>query len=240
MGTRFEVQIIQSINDLKDSSITLLLVAVSGLCLSVLSVDAAVVLKPADTEAGYIARLLLNEAPFPGERGWVSENDTKAAMLAILWVCHGRIHHVPPGYRQFQVAAVSTRDIIDVITVGGEKGQCDGFFRDASGAFRALPRVHKRIDYLMNIANKGTPGRFARLLLYAQGLADAYVATGIRGADRYAELKEVNRIEVTGRAYSWMTDKDCYNPGGHFIKIPNQAQGSLGGNRFFTLKDLKR
>jgi len=43
-------------------------------------------LKPADTEAGYIALLLINEAPFPGERGWLSEADTKGAMLAILWV----------------------------------------------------------------------------------------------------------------------------------------------------------
>ena len=42
---------------------------------------ANVLLKPAHTESGYIARLLINETPFPGERGWVSETDTRAAML---------------------------------------------------------------------------------------------------------------------------------------------------------------
>ena len=115
----------------------------------------ALQLKPATTDAGYIARLLINEAPFPGERGWLSEDDTKATMLAILWVLHARIDHIPAGYRQEQIAAVRTRDIIDVITVGGEKGQCDGFYRDAGGTPRAVSRVHERIDYLSGIAGKG-------------------------------------------------------------------------------------
>ena len=196
-------------------------------------------LNPADTDAGYIARLLINEAPFPGERGWLSETDTKAAMLAILWVLHSRIEHVPPGYRQEQIAAVRTKDIIDVITVGGEKGQCDGFYRDAAGRPKAVPRVHERITYLSNIGNKGTPGKFARLLNYGQGLADAYERGGVEEADRFAALNQVGSIRVTGRAYSWMTDKDCYSPGGNFVKIPDGSEGSLGGNRFFTLKKLQ-
>jgi len=196
-----------------------------------------VLLKPADTKSGFIAQLLTNEVPFPGEHGWVGEENTKSAMLQILWVCHGRIHHVPSGYDRKEVAVTTSGDIIDVITVGGEKGQCDGFYRDAHGHFKAVPRVQKRIDYLLKIANEGTPGRFARLLLHAQGLADAYVAEGIRGADRYAGLDQVHKVSVTGRAYSWMADKDCYNPGGSFVKIPNAHEGSLGGNRFFTLKE---
>ena len=207
-------------------------------CLSV-QADAAVVLERADSAAGYIARLLVNEVPFPGERGWVSEADTRAAMLAVLWVCHGRIHHVPAGYKQKQVAATTTQNIIDVITVGGQRGQCDGFYRDKNGSFKAVSRVHKRIDRLLSIANKGKPGRFARLLLYAQGVADAYVESGISGADRYAGLKVVNSVKVTGRAYGWMSDKDCYKPGGSFVKIPNANDGSLGGNRFFTLEERK-
>lgn len=200
--------------------------------------DAAVDLKPADTEAGYIARLLLNEVPFPGERGWESEANSKGAMLAILYVLHARIHYIPAGYRQQQLAAIQTDDIIDVITVGGEKGQCDGFYRDANGNFKAVSRVHKRIDYLLGIAADGKPGRFARLMNYAQGLADAYVAGGVEEADRFAGLHEVNAVKVTGRAYSWMTDMDCYSPGGNFIRIPDDNEGSLGGNRFFTLKDV--
>ena len=192
-------------------------------------------LEPANTEAGYIARLLINETPFPGEKGWLSEEDTQAAMAAILWVLNSRIHHVPPGYKQTEVAAVKTDDIIDVITAGGEKGQCDGFYRDAKGNFVSVPRVQKRIDYLTEMANKGTPGKFARLLNYGQGLASAYVKGGMEEADRFAGIKRVGTIDVTGRAYSWMTDKDYYKPGGTFVKIPNSDQGALGGNRFFTL-----
>lgn len=192
-------------------------------------------LEPANTEAGYIARLLINETPFPGEKGWLSEADTQAAMSSILWVLNSRIHHVPPGYKQTEVAAVKTDNIIDVITAGGEKGQCDGFYRDAKGNFVSVPRVQKRIDYLTATANKGTPGKFARLLNYAQGLASAYVKGGMEEADRFAGIKRVGKIDVTGRAYSWMSDRDYYNPGGTFVKIPDSDQGALGGNRFFTL-----
>jgi hypothetical protein len=195
-------------------------------------------LQPADTTSGYIARLLINEAPFPGERGWLSEADTKSAMLSILYVLHNRIHTIPSGYRQEQLAAIRTKDIIDVITVGGEKGQCDGFYKDSKGNFLAVPRVHKRLNYLAEIAGKGKPGKFARLLNYAQGLGAAYVKGGIKEADHFAKLNMVGSTPVTGCAYSWMTDKDIYNPGGNFVKIPDGSKGSLGGNRFFTLKKL--
>jgi hypothetical protein len=53
-------------------------------------------------------------------------------------------------------------------------------------------------------------------------------------------LKRVGAIEVTGRAYSWMTDVDCYNPGGNFVSIPSSDEGSLGGNRFFTLRKVPK
>ena len=198
----------------------------------------AVTLKPPRTDAGYIALILLNETPFPGEKGWISERDTQGAMLSILWVLHCRIHYIPPGYRQVHIAAITTDDIIDIITVGGERGQCDGFYRDRAGVPRAVPRVYKRIDYLLKIANDGAPGRFARLMLYAQGLADAYVAGGMKGADRFASLRRIGPVNVTGRAYSWMTDQDRYHPGGSFVRIPNSDSGSLGGNRFFTLKKM--
>ena len=87
-----------------------------------------------------------------------------------------------------------------------------------------------------NIANDGAPGKFARLMNYAQGLADAYFSGGIVQADKFASLSEVKNVPVTGRAYSWMTDKDFYSPGGRFIRIPDNQSGTLGGNRFFTLQ----
>jgi hypothetical protein len=203
------------------------------------SVCAAVELKPPDTREGYVARLLLNEVPFPGERGWVSEKDTKAAMLSILWVLHSRMAHVPAGYSQRELAAVRSKDIIDVITAGGVRGQCDGFYRDSKGHPTMVSRVPKRLRYLLNIANKGKPGRFARLMTYGQDLADAYFRGGIKEADRFAALSSVGRLKVTGRAYSWMTDRDYYHPGGDFVKIPDSSEGSLGGNRFSTLKERR-
>ncbi|MBS0197834.1 MAG: hypothetical protein JSR77_13850 [Planctomycetes bacterium] len=196
-------------------------------------------LPPADTVEGYVALLLINETPFPGERAWVSEEETKAGMLAILWVLESRLHHIPSGYRQEQIAAERCENIIDVITAGGEKGQCDGFYRDDSGRYVAVRRVHERVDYLVACASRGAPGRFARLLKYAEDLSTAYVRGGIGAADRFAGLSDVNGTYVTGRAYSWMTDCDGYNPGGNFVRIPDADGGSLGGNRFFTLKKLK-
>lgn len=216
-------------------AVVLVLTAVTGLRGSVPRGP----LPPTDTVQGYLALLLINETPFPGERAWVSEEDTKAGMLAILWVLQSRLEYVPPGYRQSQIASEPCSNIIDVITAGGEKGQCDGFYKDSAGRFVTVPRVTERVDYLVACAAKGKPGKFARLLEYAGGLADAYVKQGVEGADRFAGLTRVGEVAVSGRAYSWMTDRDGYNPGGNFVKIPDDDDGSLGGNRFFTLRKLK-
>jgi hypothetical protein len=190
-----------------------------------------------NTTSGYLASLLINEVPFPGERAYVSEADTKNAMLQILWVLDSRIHQIPPGYLQQQVAGVRSQDIIDVITGAGGRRQCEGFYRNAAGQFVMDARVQERIDNLLGIANGGgKPGRFAGLLNHAQGLARAYVKNGIEEADRYAGLKQVGPLNVTGHAYSWMTDVDSYHPGGNFVSIPDADDGSLGGNRFFTLR----
>jgi hypothetical protein len=191
----------------------------------------------ANTTNGYIARLLINEVSFPGERAYESEAESQAAMLQILWVLHSRIYHIPKGYWQVHVAGVTSQDIIDVITGTGGRRQCEGFYRDASGRFVTVPRVEERVDNLLAIANSGgRPGRFAAMLNYAQNLARAYTKGGIEEADRFAGLKKVGSVPVTGRAYSWMTDMDCYHPGGNFVSIPDTADGSLGGNRFFTLR----
>ena len=190
-----------------------------------------------DTTAGYLARLLVNETPFPGERAYESEADTKGAMLQVLWVLHSRLRFIPKGYTQQQVAGVRSGDIIDVITGTGGRRQCEGFFRDDDGNFVTSPRVEERLDNLLRIANSGgAPGRFCRLLTYAQGLARAYESSGIEGADRYASLNQIGPIFVTGHAFSWMTDTNNYHPGGNFVTIPSSSDGSLAGNRFFTLR----
>ncbi len=209
-----------------------------ALMLSPVRVAAAFVqIAPADTPNGYLARLLINEVPFPGERSYESEADTRAAMLQVLWVLSSRINHIPAKYTQWQVAGVRSSDIIDVITGTPDRPQCEGFSRDKRGRFVTAPRVEERLNYLLKIANSGgKPGKFANLLNYAQDLANAYLKGGIDEADRFAGLKYAGSIRVTGRAYSWMTDLDCYNPGGNFVSIPSASDGSLGGNRFFTLR----
>ena len=191
-------------------------------------------MEAASEPSGYLARLLINESPFPGERGYVSEADSKATMLSILWVLHARMNCVPPGYKQEEIAAIRSQNVLEVITA---KNQCEGFSKDAAGQPVAAPRVEERLRYLTQIANRGDkPGRFANLLNFGQGLASAYLAGGIPGADRFAGLTVVNQVAVTGRAYSWMTGQDYYSPGGNFVKIPDSLQGLLGGNRFFTLR----
>jgi hypothetical protein len=196
----------------------------------------AAVLDPADTPGGYLARLLINEVPFPGEGAYESELNSKAAMLQILWVLDSRIRHIPKGYTQRQVAGVSSDDIIDVITGDGGRRQCEGFYLNEQGRYVTADRVEERINNLLEIANTGKPGRFATLINYAQGLARAYFKDGIQGADCYAGIKKVKTLPVTGRAYSWMTDADSYHPGGNYITIPDAQDGSLAGNRFFTLR----
>jgi hypothetical protein len=193
-------------------------------------------LAPADTARGYVARLLINETPFPGEHFWTSEADTCAAQAAIVWVLRRRLRDIPPRNTQRQVAAVTTDNVIDLLTAGGEHGQVDGFFRDARGRPAMAPRVTERIDHLIEIANRGTPGRFVRLLQHAQRLADDVV--GNSPADHFAHLREIDDIPVTGGAYGWMTDREMFRPGGNFVRVTDTWQGALGGNRFFALRRL--
>jgi len=215
--------------------------ALSGVIHTTVASEPFARLDPANTTTGYLARLLINETPFPGERAYESESETRESMLAILWVLHSRIHEIPKRYTQQQVAGVRSTNIIDVITGTGGRRQCEGFYRNDAGQFVTARRVEERVDNLLRIANSGDkPGRFAGLLSFAQGLAAAYFKTGITGADRYAALRRVGPVPVTGRAYSWMTDVGSFNPGGNFVTIPSADDGSLGGNRFFTLREVPR
>src|SRR3954462_6265668 len=85
--------------------------------------NAQVTLPAVGSVDGYVCRLLINEVPFPGERGYISEADTILAMDGLLRVLDARLKYIPPGYTQQQIAAVRTENIIDIITAGGEKGQ---------------------------------------------------------------------------------------------------------------------
>ena len=189
---------------------------------------------------GYVCRLLINEVPFPGERGYTSEADTMLAMEGLLRVLDARLKHIPPGYTQQQIASGRTSNIIDIITAGGVKGQFDGFYRDASGTPAMVPRITQRIDNLLQIAGRGQPGKFGRLLEHAAAIARDYTSGTLSFRDPHKDVRAVNGVAATGRAYSWMTDEPQYNPGGNFLRIPDDQGGSLGGNRFYTLKKHPR
>jgi hypothetical protein len=194
-------------------------------------------LEGSGTEAGYLARLLINEAAFPGERGWVSEEDSKDTMRSVLWVLRSRMGHVPAGYTRKEVGGVDSAKLLDFVTA---KGQCEGFGLDAAGKRTIAPRVEERVKYLLKLANSGSkPGRFAALINYAQDLAKRQCEGKITEEDLFEGLSTVGGVAVTGRAYSWMTGSDAYHPGGSFVKIPDSLRGLLGGNRFFTLVKRK-
>jgi hypothetical protein len=196
---------------------------------------AEVSLAPASEAAGYLARLLINESPFPGERGYVSEEDSKATMRALLLVIDARRRDVPAGYTRSEIAETHSTNVIDIITAGGSRGQMAGFYRDGRGSPAMAARVTARANRRLHIARAGDPGRFSQLLSYAQSLASAYVAGAIPSPDPYAGITRIPPKKVTGRAYAWMTDQECYHPGGDFVRIPDRLRGRLGGNRFYTL-----
>ena len=217
-----------------------LALGIVGLLLSGRLVSGAnVELDSPSTSAGYVALLLINEAAFPGERGYLSEEDSKAAMLSVLWVLHCRVSDIPPGYTQRQVAAVETRNVIDVMTAGGVKGQVDGFYKGPDGRPVAVPRVHERVRYLVDMANRGQPGKMARLLIYARDLTRQYFKSGPADKDLFAHVRKVGSKSVTGHGYAWMTDARGCDPGGTFVRVPDADQGGLGGNRFYTLETRK-
>jgi hypothetical protein len=199
----------------------------------------AVTLNDPESREGYVAMLLINEVPFPGEGRYVSVADSKAGMLQILWVLHNRLAPPPRGYTQRQIAMVSTTDIIDIMGAGGVRGQVDGFYRAADGTPSTTARVQERLTNLMRMANTGAPGKFADLISYAKRLGEAYFSSGPDGANLFAEIRKIDGINVTGSAYSWMTDEARFAPGGNYVRIPDSYRGGLGGNRFFTLREIR-
>jgi len=216
------------------------MVFAAALAFSPVCLSASTNLPSPQTSTGFVAHLLVNETPFPGEKNYRSEEDTMRAMDSVLNVLVARLVHVPPPYRQSDVATVTTTRIVDVIAAGGVRGQVDGFYRDQSGTLRTVSRVTDRVSHLENIANQGAPGRFARLLNYATSLSARYNNQSVVPKDLFVPLSPIDGIPVTGRAYSWMTDQPVFHPGGNYMRIPNAQHGSLGGNRFFTLRVLTR
>lgn len=193
-------------------------------------------LPTSSSEEGFLLRLLVNEVPFPGERAWRSEADSRRGMEAILNVLHARRRIVPAGYRQSELAVVTSDNLFDIITAGGERGQVDGFYRDGHGRLAITPRVEERLRRLEQIANQGSPGRFAALLSHARQLTTAYLMSATTPPEPFQALRSVDGVRVTGHAYSWMTDTGNHHPGGSFVRIPDAQNGAPGGNRFFTLR----
>ena len=200
----------------------------------------AVSLPSPQSREGFIAHLLINESPFPGEHAYRSEADTMQAMDSILNVLVSRLVYVPVPYRQVEVAAVKTDDILDIIAAGGVRGQVDGFYRASNGRLAVVSRVTERTGNLLRIANTGQPGRFARLINHAISVSTEYTRKSTIPYDPYARLTVIQSVPITGRAFSWMTDQSYYHPGGNFVRISDSDQGTHGGNRFFSLRSKPR
>ena len=77
------------------------------------------------------------------------------------------------------------------------------------------------------------------MLLHARDLARRYYETGPAPSDLFADLRRIGPKQVTGKGYAWMTDVKGFDPGGAFVRVPDAENGSLGGNRFYTLEKRK-
>lgn len=184
----------------------------------------------------YLAALLINEVPFPGEPRFKNAEDTRAAMQAILWVIECRRAQVPQGYTRHQVAATASTNLIDLITA---VNQMQGFYKTAQERHTFDARVGERIAYLELLAKRRNTPTITELLAYARELAEAYaVALALPFEKPFHSLSNLppETPSVTGSPYGWMTDAPEFHPGGNFVRIPDECGGTLGGNRFYTLR----
>jgi len=182
----------------------------------------------------YLAALLINEVPFPGEPAFKNAADSKAAMEAILWTIHSRRAALPTGYTRRQVAATPSTNLVDILTAAN---QMEGFFKTDDDRHTFAPRVKERVDYLNLLGQRDDTPTITELLGYARTAAHDYVlGNALPFPNPFASLTNLPPDEVTGSPYGWMTDDPVFHPGGNFIRIPDNAGGSLGGNRFFTLR----
>jgi len=186
------------------------------------------------TVPDYLAALLINEVPFPGEPAFKSADDSKDAMRAILWTLHNRRSAPPPGYTRWKISATHSDNLVDVITAFN---QMEGFFLDNNKRPAFAPRVGERITYLRRLAQRDNTPTISILLDFATTAAKQYAdGKPLPFPDPFAGLKMIDDVEVTGSAYGWMTDDLQFHPGGNYVRIPDESGGGLGGNRFFTLR----
>ncbi len=186
--------------------------------------------------ADYLAALLINEIPFPGEPAFKNADDSKAAMQAILWTLQHRRTSPPKGYTRQQVAATASTNLVDIITAFN---QVEGFYKTATARHTVKPRVKERVAYLRLLARRADTPTIAELFDYAHAVALDYIQSdALPFDDPFLTLTNLppDAVEVTGSSYGWMTDDPVFHPGGNFVRIPDDCGGALGGNRFFTLR----
>ena len=182
----------------------------------------------------YLAALLINEVPFPGEPAFKNADDSKDAMRAILWTLHNRRAAPPPGYTRWHIAATPSDNLVDVITAFN---QMDGFYVARNNRHTYAPRVGERIGYLRRLAQRDDTPTISTLLEFAETAALNYAQEKpLPFPDPFAKLTMIDEVEVTGSAYGWMMDDLQFHPGGNYVRIPDEHGGGLGGNRFFTLR----
>jgi hypothetical protein len=190
-------------------------------------ISMSIVLPPLTTEAGVMARLLVNESMVPGlpHNPHYSEEQSLRGMRLMKVVIDNRLNHRPPasaGYLANLFNAPQASNYIDIIV----SGQFAGFSR-SGGTVQTSAGVTANIDAIVQEANQGKPGFYFRFVQNAITVANAPVV-----ADEFAVLSPVGSIAILGRTYGWRTSGHGA-PGPNFIAIPN---GAIGGNQFFTLR----
>jgi hypothetical protein len=149
----------------------------------------------------YLAALLINEVPFPGEPAFKSADDSKAAMRAILWTIQCRRAEIPEGYTRQQIAATSSTNLVDIITAFN---QMDGFFKTRTDRHTFAPRVAERITYLRLLGQRDDTPTISELLDFAHSNALHYAAGNpLLHPNPFVALTNLppDAIEVTGSPY---------------------------------------
>ena len=112
------------------------------------------------------------------------------------------------------------------MTAGGVKGQVDGFYRGPDGRPAAVSRVHDG-RWLTCWASPIAVSRerWPAVVVRARTSAAPILAGRATGRDLFADLRKVGAQPVTGRGYAWMTDVRGCDPGGSFVRIPDDRPG---------------
>jgi hypothetical protein len=182
--------------------------------------DENVTLPAISTDKGVLCRQLIAKRNNPGSPSY-DEQEVLKAMKAMKAAVDNRLHYSDP----IIFGARGAHSWFDIITA---PGQFQGFSKGDDGQLVISSNIQKLIDDVMMKANTGAPGAYTRFVQNAIDVANNDVD------DPFRNLTMIGTVNVFGGGYSWLTDGRG-EPGGSYVKIPDEQGGLIAGNRFYAL-----